>query len=487
MAGQNNEDDAQLENLKAIKEINDRLCNVENKTNEQDEIITLQEQRLIILEEQEKKLRNKQKKKSSWLGSLTNFVGEVIDTGKSYVGKIFENVTTPIIEKPKVEEVPVDSKEGNIEPDRPLFSSPIFPLYFCKMVRFFPFHSNYLSNFCIQSNKKDYLILYKYKYIPRLRGRTWSVEVLAGGSFEKKEDLAEEFAKIGNDLTSKNTIEFNKIEIFFEEKGEKLQNFREVNKLGEVNKEKKENINLTTIPNNQNNGEVPSLSNNNGQSSSNSDNNGGDVDPKNKESKIKDSQEPVNDKNNREVPNLSNNNGQPSSSNPDDNGGDNPKNNEYESQIKDLQETVTRQNIEYSRLLNELKRRISLQERKVLEKEEIIKQNQEKIEKREEEIAKLQREKNSVEENKNAIEEQKRKLEELNNKLEEEKNKSEGKTLGKIVVGVAATTGAVIGGVVGGPFGAVVGGAAGAVIEVVVGVVKSAFKAVKSFFGWFCS
>ncbi|CAK5111971.1 unnamed protein product [Meloidogyne enterolobii] len=406
-------DDAQLENLKAIKEINERLCNVENKTNELDEIISLQQQSLINSEEHLRKLRNKQKKKSSWLSSLTNFVGGVIDTGKSYVGKIYENVTTPIIEKPKVEEF-VD----------------------------------------------------KENLIP-----------------EKKEDLAEEFTKIENDLTSKNIInEFNKIEIFFEEKGERPQNFREVNKLGEVNKEKKEIINLTTIPNNLNNGDVPNLSNNNGQSSSNPDNNGGDVDPKNKESKIKDSQEPVNDKNNREVPNLSNNNGQPSS-NPNDNGGDNPKNKEYESQIKDLQETVTRQNIEYSRLLNELKQRISLQERKVLEKEEIIKQNQEKIEKREELIAKLQREKISAEE-------QKKNLEELNKKLEEGKNKSEkGETIFNTVVevGVGALAGAVIGGVVGGPFGAVVGGVAGAVIEGVVGVVKSAFKAVKSLFGWLCS
>nr|CAD2195855.1 unnamed protein product [Meloidogyne enterolobii] len=151
MAGQNNEDDAQLENLRAIKEINERLCNVENKTNELDEIISLQEQRYINLEEQEKKWKNKQKK-SSWFNSLTNFVGEVIDTGKSYIEKIYENVTTPIIEKPKVEELLVYSKG------------------------------------------------------------------------EEKEDLAEEFTKIGNDLTSKNVInEFNKIEIFFEEKGEKLQ------------------------------------------------------------------------------------------------------------------------------------------------------------------------------------------------------------------------------------------------------------------------
>jgi len=83
-------DDGQLENLKAIKEINDRLCNVENKTNEQDEIISLQEQRLINLEEQEKKLKNKQKKKSSWLGSLTNFVGNVIVGNViNVVGKIY--------------------------------------------------------------------------------------------------------------------------------------------------------------------------------------------------------------------------------------------------------------------------------------------------------------------------------------------------------------------------------------------------------------
>ncbi|CAK5110233.1 unnamed protein product [Meloidogyne enterolobii] len=142
------------------------------------------------------------------------------------------------------------------------------------------------------------------------------------------------------------------------------------------------------------------------------------------------SQPPVNDQNSGEVPNLSNNNGQPSSSNPNDNGGDNPKNNEYESQIKDLQETVTRQNIEYSRLLNELKQRISLQEQKVLEKEEIIKQNQEKIEKREELIAKLLREKISAEE-------QKKNLEELNKKLEEGKNKSEkGETIFNTVVEV---------------------------------------------------
>ena len=78
-------DDGQLENLRAYKEINDRLCNVENKTNEQDEIISLQEQRLINLEEQEKKLKNKQKKKSSWFNSLKNFVGNVIGT----VGKIY--------------------------------------------------------------------------------------------------------------------------------------------------------------------------------------------------------------------------------------------------------------------------------------------------------------------------------------------------------------------------------------------------------------
>jgi len=95
-------------------------------------------------------------------------------------------------------------------------------------------------------------------------------------------------------LTSKNVInEFNKIEIFFEEKGEKLQNFREVNKFGEVNKEGKQINNLTTTPNNnlinQNNREVLGLSNNNGQSSSNPDN-GGDGDPKN-ESKIKNLQE----------------------------------------------------------------------------------------------------------------------------------------------------------------------------------------------------
>ena len=56
-------DDGQLENLRAIKEINERLCNVENKTNEQDEIISLQEQRLINLEEQEKKLKKNQKKR----------------------------------------------------------------------------------------------------------------------------------------------------------------------------------------------------------------------------------------------------------------------------------------------------------------------------------------------------------------------------------------------------------------------------------------
>uniref|UniRef100_A0A915NCE4 Uncharacterized protein n=1 Tax=Meloidogyne floridensis TaxID=298350 RepID=A0A915NCE4_9BILA len=232
MAGQNNEDDAQLENLRAINEMNERLCNVENKTNGLDEIISLQEQRYINLEDQVKKLKNKQKKKSSWLGFFTNFVGGVINV----VGKIYENVTTPNIEKPKVEEVVVDEKENLIP--------------------------------------------------------------------EEKEDLAEEFTKIGNDLTSKNVIkEFNKIEIFFEEKGEKLQNFREINKLGEVNnKEKLEIINLTTIPNNQNN------------------------------------REPVNNQNNREVLNLSNNNGQ-SSSNPGNNGGDgDPKKEEYESQIKNLQE-----------------------------------------------------------------------------------------------------------------------------------------------------
>uniref|UniRef100_A0A914NX76 Uncharacterized protein n=1 Tax=Meloidogyne incognita TaxID=6306 RepID=A0A914NX76_MELIC len=117
MAGQNNEDDAQLENLRAIKEINERLCNVENKTNELDEIISLQEQRYINLEEQEKKWKNKQKK-SSWFNSLTNFVGEVIDTGKSYIEKIYENVTTPIIEKPKVEELLVYSKGGSMKRKR---------------------------------------------------------------------------------------------------------------------------------------------------------------------------------------------------------------------------------------------------------------------------------------------------------------------------------------------------------------------------------
>uniref|UniRef100_A0A915LQN4 Glycine zipper domain-containing protein n=1 Tax=Meloidogyne javanica TaxID=6303 RepID=A0A915LQN4_MELJA len=415
--------DGQLENLRAYKEINDRLCNVENKTNEQDEIISLQEQRLINLEEQEKKLKNKQKKKSSWFNSLKNFVGNVIGT----VGKIYENVTTPNIEHPKVEEVIVDEKENLIP--------------------------------------------------------------------EEKEDLAEEFTKIENGLTSKNVInEFNKIEIFFEEKGEKLQNFREVNNFGEVNnKEKKEIINLTTIPNNlinQNNREVlGNLADNNGKSSSNSDNNGGDGDPKN-ESKIRDLKEPVNNQNNGEVlGNLSNNNGQSSSPNSDNNGGDgDPKKEEYESQIKDLQETITRKDRENSQhrfVINELRKRVSVQEHKVLEKEEIIKQNQEKIEKREEEIAKLQREKNSAEEKKNAIEElknnieeQKKKLEELNNKLEEGKNKSEkGETLGKIVgeAAAGATAGAVIGGLFGGLVGAAVGGVAGAVIGGVVGGVKRFF------------
>nr|CAD2201711.1 unnamed protein product [Meloidogyne enterolobii] len=144
------------------------------------------------------------------------------------------NVTTPIIEQPKVEELIVDDKE-NLIPE--------------------------------------------------------------------KEDLYEEFTKIGDELTSKNINENNKIEIFFEEKGEGPQNFREVNNFGEVNnKEKKEIINLPTIPNNQNNGEIlGNLANNNGQSSSsNSDNNGGDGDPKN-ESKIRDLKEPVNNQNNGEV------------------------------------------------------------------------------------------------------------------------------------------------------------------------------------------
>ncbi|CAK5084740.1 unnamed protein product [Meloidogyne enterolobii] len=58
--------------------------------------------------------------------------------------------------------------KGNTEAYRPHFFLPNFPLYFYKMVRLFPFfHPICLPNFCLQSNKKDYLILYKGKYMQK--------------------------------------------------------------------------------------------------------------------------------------------------------------------------------------------------------------------------------------------------------------------------------------------------------------------------------
>ncbi|KAL7080476.1 hypothetical protein ACQ4LE_000833 [Meloidogyne hapla] len=363
MAGQNDGDYDDLEFLKEIYEINNRLSNVENRSNEQDETIAMQEQRLIILEEKDKKLKNIQKKKSSWFSYFAEMpiIGNLIET----VENIYENGINRNTKKPvQLKEMVINDKE-NLNPN-------------------------------------------------------------------KNNDLVKQL-KIKKNFPSKNINGFN-IKIFHEEKGEKLQNFREVNKLGEgTSKENKKILNSTTLPNNnifnQNNRDIPSFPNNNG---------------------------------------MPNNIGESSLSN--NSGGDDPKNDEYKFQIKNLQETVKcqhRQNFELSFLLKELKQRILLQEHKVMEKDEVIQQNQEKIEKRQEEINKLEKDKI--------------KLEEVNNKLEEDSKKSD------IIIGVVAgaTTGAAIGTFVAGPVGAVVGGAVGAVIGGVVGVVTGAWKAVKRFFGWF--